>query len=219
MAVTGTRTVQDIVTAALRKIGVADAVEPVAAHDMELGREQLDRMLKAWQNRGYNLWTYTAEPLTLTTAASYTLTTVRPLRILSARYKPTAAGTETAMMPLSREEYDALPLKTATGTPTCYHYDRQAEAAKIYIWPVLAAATTQTIQLTIERETTDADDINNVVDLPGEWWDAAVYGLADRLMDDFGVGNRRNVTARAQQLLDEALAGDHEDSVYFFGTL
>ena len=65
-----------------------------------------------------------------------------------------------------------------------------------------------------EREFEDQTDLTAVPDVPGEWWDAVVYGLAARLADDYGK-NVPNVVARAEEELRLALSADREGSIYF----
>lgn len=215
MATTNTLTVREICTAALRKIGVVSRDEAAIAADIEYAREQLSNMLKHWQNHGPNLWAYSSQTVTLTTAASYTLNPVRPVRILSVRYNN--GSTELPMESLTREEYDALPIKTTTGTPTTYYYDKQLESALLYIWPLMASVTSETLEVTYVRELDDLATLATVVDVPGEFYDCVVYCLADRLLDDFDI-EKPKVSMMARQLYAEALAGDREGAVFFYGT-
>lgn len=211
MAVTGTYTNRQILTDALRKLGVVAADEDMTADQAANGRRVLDRFLKALQNRGANLWAYTTQTVTLTTAVSYTMSPVRPVRVHGVRYNN--GSTETPMTELTRQEYEDLPLKTVTGVPTCWYYDRQRESALLYIWPGLASASSETLEVTYERELEDVD-LDDVVDVPGEWLDAVVYGLAGRLADDYGV-TAPGVVARAEEEMRQALSGDREGSVWF----
>lgn len=213
MAVTGTQTNLDICTQALRKIGVVAQDEQATADEIETARVGLRRMLKAWQNKQILRPMTASQSVTLTTAASYTLDPVRPVEIQSCRLK--RSGIETPMQELSREEYDSLPIKTSAGLPTCWYYDRQREAAKLYVWPVLASASGETLEITYVREFEDVA-LSAVADIPGEMEDAAVYNLADRLQDDFST-NKPKVTMMAKELLAEALAFDREGSVFFGG--
>lgn len=215
MAVTGTKTVNDIVTYALRKASVTAWGETPATEDATAAMAELDLMLKGWQNKGFNLWTKTGGSLALTTAASYTLSPVRPLRILSARLK--RSGTETPMYEMSRQEYDDLPNKASTGLPTQFYYDRQREAAKMYIWPVLTTVAGETIEYTYERELEDIVSLNDVIDVPGEWWDAVVHNLAVRMVETLGFNKPPTLLMRAAETLREAGAFDREESVYFVG--
>lgn len=211
MTVTGTITTQDLIADALRKIGVVAEDEPMTADQAANGLRAWNRLLKSWQNRGYNLWTVATLSIPLTTAASYTMSPVRPIRILNARL--VRDGIETPMIQMTRQEYDALPVKTSTGLPTQFYYDKQREAALFYVWPVLVAASGETVNVTYEREAED-QTLAGVPDIPGEWWEAAVYGLAARLADDYGQ-NVPNVIARAEEELRLAMADDREESVFF----
>lgn len=211
MAVTGTYTNGDLITDALRKIGVVSEDESATSDQMSNAVRALNRMLKAWQNKGYSLFPVASQTVTLTTATNYTMSPVRPIRIHSVRYNN--GSTELPMQELTRQEYDDLPIKTSTGIPTCWYYDKQREAAKLYIWPVMASVTSETLEITYERELEDVTEAS-VADVPGEWWDAVVYGLAARLMDDYSV-NAQNVIGRAEAELAEALAADREGSFYF----
>jgi len=213
MAVTGTKTVSQIVTAALRKATILAVDETAGASIAQVALEELNGMLKGWQSVPYSVFSKTSGSLALTTAASYTLSPVRPIRILSARFKDTS---EMPMMEMTREEYDTLPLKTSTGIPSTFYYDRQKEAAKLYIWPVLASATAETIEYTYEREVEDIAALSDTIDLPAEWWEAAVYGLASRMVDTVPVHpNPQMIHIRARDLLADVRAQDTEGSVVF----
>lgn len=212
MSTTGRKNAGDLVKAAFRTIGVLAADEALEAPDFEVGLDTLNLMLKEWQNHRYNLWTVAEATLTLTTAASYTLDPARPIRIHGARFVGTSS--ETPMTEMTRADYDALPVKTSTGVPTQFYYDRQREDARFYVWPVLAVAAGETVKLTCEREIDDMAEMSSPADVPGEWWSAVVYNLADRLADPYE-RNVPRVTARAQMLLDLALSSDAEESVFF----
>ena len=216
MTVTGTKTVLDIVTMALRKSGILGFGEIASADDADTARQELELMLKGWQNKGLNLWTKTAGSLALTTAASYTMSPIRPMAILSARLKK--GGVESIMSELTRMEYDEMPIKTSQGQPTTFYYDRQREAAKLYVWPVLAIAAGETVEYTYDREVADVPNLTDDVDVPAEWWDAVVYNLAARMLETVPLQNRpQTVMMRAELLLRDAGAFDREGSVFFGG--
>ncbi len=211
MATTSTETARSIVSDALRKIGVVAMDEDMTADQSAHGLRALNRMVKSWQNKGYSVFAKASQVVTLTTAASYTLTPVRPLEILSCRFRQN--GIDRPMLQFTRDEYDSLPLKTSTGTPTTFYYDRQREAARLYVWPVMAAVNGETLQITYTREFEDMA-LTDALDVPTEWYDATVYGLGARLADDFSVAVP-GVVARSEALLREALAFDREGSIWF----
>lgn len=213
MAVTGTETVREIVTDALLEIGVGTIGQSVESEDMALGIRHLNRMLKAWQGSGDAQFLYASQTLTLTTSASYTLSPARPLRILNANLK--RSGIETPMVELSRKQYDLLPDKDSTGLPTQFYYDRQKEAALFYVWPLLSAAAGETVEITYEREFEDIASASDTIDLPVEWYDAVILGLAARLCGPYAIPERMIVEQKAERAKREAMANDIEESVYW----
>ena len=217
MTTTATKTVRDIITMALRKAQFTGFGQEPSADDAEVARKELDVMLKGWQNKGYNLWTKTSATHTLAAGAVQALDPVRPLNILSVRFKRSASSSELPMTEMTRDEYDNLPVKTTQGTPTQFYYDRQREAARLYVWPVLAAAGGETLEITYDRELEDIADLGDIIDVPGEWWDAVVYNLAARIGEDVSTPSLQALSARAQMLLTEAGAFDREGSVFFAG--
>lgn len=218
MAVTATRSVSQIVTAALRKAHIVSVRESADAAMAAECMEELNRMLKGWQTAmPYMLFTQSIGSLTLTNGTYiYALSSNsvrRPLKILSARFKD---STETPMLELTRDEYDELPNKTADGIPTNFYYDRQREEANFYIWPSLATVTTQTIEYTYEREVEDITALTDTVDVPSEWWDAVVYNLAARMVDTFPVHPDPNaIRQRAESLRRQTAASEHVGKVRF----
>lgn len=214
MAVTGTRTVRDICTAALRRAGVTDISQAAEAEDMDIATEALEGLMKSWQGAPW-MWTRETASLTLTTAAEYTLDPVRPIQILNARLK--RSGIETPMVEMSAREYDELPNKTVTGLPTQFFYDRQREAARLYIWPVLATATGETIEYRYEREIEDIASPNDVIDAPAEWWEPITANLAGLLAEIYERPEPviQRLVVRAEQKLRDATAGSMTEAVTF----
>ena len=202
----------DICTDALRKIGVVAIGLTASAEETEMARRALARMMRSWQNLGYNLWAVSSVTVPLTTAASYVLAG-RPLELHTVRLS--RSGIETPMQRFNREQYDSLPQKTSTGLPTCFYYDRQAITGTVYVWPVLAVAAGQTLVISYTRAFGDVV-LASDLDAPQEWEDAIVYGLAARLMDEFSQ-TTGNVIARAEDELRKALAFDRDENVYFVG--
>lgn len=198
--------IQDALTE-INVVGVGDAAEAVG---VPFAMRKLSRLLLAWQNLDYPVWRTSEQTLTLTTAASYTLNPVRPMRILSARRLKD--GTETPMQSMTRSEYDDLPRKTSTGIPTTYYYDKQRADALFKVWPVLATADGTQVKITYIRGLDETDDVNTTLDIPPEWEAALVWGLAVELAPAY---QRPAPVEAAAGHLDAALSADREDSVFF----
>lgn len=195
---------------ALREINVVAVDEAMDAEHIQFGLRKLRRMLLSWQSLDYNVWLKAEQSVTLAAATGiYTLDPVRPLRILGARLS--SHGIETPMEALTREDYDRLPDKASAGRPTSYYYDRQREEARLYVWPVPSAAG-ETIRITYARQIDPAEKLTDDVDVPDEWGDAVVYGLAVALAPAY---QRPAPVDIAAGYLNAALAFDREDSVFF----
>ena len=212
MAVTSTWTVRAICLAALKKAGiVAQDAQSAEAYEMETAKDALHVLLKSWQNTDFRVFTLTSQSVTLTTSASYTMSPVRPMSLETVRFK--RSGLETPMISMTRQEYDELPDKSTTGQPTQFYYDRQRESALLYVWPVLSSASGETLEITYWREIEDVTDINDIIDMPVEWYRAVIYGLAADVCDDFEIDNPK-IEAKALMLLSEARGFDAEGSVF-----
>ncbi|WP_386681831.1 hypothetical protein [Loktanella sp. R86503] len=202
----------DICTAALRKIGVVSASQPIQAEDLRDALAALGRMLAAWQNHRYNLWTYAEATIPLTGAASYIMDPA-PVEVHDVRFRRN--GLDMPMQQITREEYNALPQKASIGIPSSYFVNRQATGTTLTVWPVLASGVGESLEVTYTRAivTPLAGD---AMDFPAQFEDAVVYGLAARLADDYEVAADR-IIMRAEAELDLALSFDREGSVYFAG--
>lgn len=206
-------TAQAIVTFAVRKINARDALDPVTAEEMRDGLEALNMMLKGWQVEAPNLFrqTFGSKALVADTA-SYVITP-RPFRIVEMRYR-NASGTDLPMEELTRQEYVDLPSKASTGTPTSYYVDYQRATVTVYVWPVPASVTTETLQFTYQRAFEDVDAQADDIDIPQEWFETVAYNLAARLAETFRMQNG-DVNKRAAYLLAMAKDSDREDVVRF----
>ncbi len=202
----------------MRKIGVLAMGTTASADEAEHCKGELEIMLKEWALDGPFLFTKIEAGQTLVAnTAAYTLSVTKPVRIIEARYRSTATPqNDLPMQPLTRDEYFGYPNKTATGTPTTFYFDPQAANPVLYIWPLLASATTEAVRYTYQRRIQDIDSLNNHIDIPQEHLGICGYALAARLLDDFGVsddvGNR--VLARAEQGLQKAKDFEREEFVF-----
>lgn len=209
---------RELITQTLRKMTVLGVTQALDADEAEAVRIELNTMLKGWQRSGPHLWKKTEGSVTMTNAAaSYDLTaTLNPLRILSMRYRDTASR-DLPMRLFTREDYFNLPLKTSSGIPTQYYFDPQRGAPTLYVWPVKATITTETLRVTYQKRIDDIDDLSNDIDIPQEHFDVLMYALAERLLDDYGIEGEtaQRIMLRSQSLLQSAMDWEREDEIIF----
>lgn len=202
----------EVITYAFRLLRMVTTGLDLPAEQMQVGITSLNLMLKGWQLRGPNLFRTTQSSLAMTSAtATYSLPTV--YRVTSMRYRA-SDGRDLPMEYLTREEYFDLPNKASAGTPTQYYFDPQMASGTLYVWPVLATATTQTFEMTIQRRFMDIDARLNDIDIPQEYLETVAYALADRLSDVYAKDVPK-ITARSQQLIAQASAADREPVIRF----
>ena len=210
-----TLTAGDVIDSALRKLRVLDAVETAEAVNTDDAMRELNLLLKTWQKHEF-LWVLTEGSQTLAAStASYTLSPV-PHRVVSARYDD--QDTEIPMRLMTREEYFDLPLKTSSGIPTNCYIDYQRAAATMYVWPLLATFTDETVEYTYQRRIEDIDALTNNIDIRQEHLQLLIYNLAMHLIPDYGRARTEEaqlVTAMATKLLEDALDEDREDEIRF----
>lgn len=196
-------TARDVITYALKLIREIDATATASGSDAKDGLVALNLMLKGWQMTGPDVFRNTIGTVSLVGGqASYSLPT-NVHAVMEARYR-SAAGIDLPMIELGREEYLELPLKSSAGIPTQYYVDGQRAGKVLYLWPVLAAATTETVQYTFQRKFEDVDTLNEEIDVKQEHLEAVVYNLADRLLDIYGKDQPR-ITQRAMMLKQVAM--------------
>jgi hypothetical protein len=208
-------TAQALATWALRKVGAVAAVDTPSAEDMRDALADLNLMLKSWQVAGPNLFRQTFRSVTLIAATGSYVLSPRPMKVIEARYRD-SGGRDLPMKLLTRQEYVDLPQKSASGTPTQYYVDHQRDSVTLYVWPVRASVTTETIEMTVQRVVEDIDSQDNDIDIPQEWFECVGYNLSFRLLERFPNNEAAPlIRAQALSLLAQARDHDREDVVRF----
>lgn len=187
------QTAQEVIIDALAELGVAEDEEPLQPVDLNRGMRALNRMLKSWQAEGVMIWTLAEGSLPLVLGqGAYQFGdggdfAERPFDFVDLRIN--RGGNDLPMSRLSREEYYALPNKAARGYPTQFYYDRQRESGVLNIWPTPDAGL-GTLGFTYRRVIMDIDAGADDFDVPQEWYEALVFGLADRLVGAYAMAGK-----------------------------
>lgn len=168
---------------------------------------------------------YTSSPtLTLSgagTGATITVNVVgvtnpRPLRIIEAFIR-NSQGADTTLLPIARQQYDILGVKTTSGIPNQFYYDNQLENGNLYVYNV-PSDSDRTIYATIQRMFYDMDSATDTFDFPQEWFQALKWGLANELSDEYGVEENKifRIQQKAEQYLMECSDWSQEEATILF---
>lgn len=205
-------TAREVVTLTLRRLGVLMATEEPTSEDAELALIELNVLLRAWQVSGPDLWRTAEGSLTLTADTAAFSLPAAVYRVTSCRFR--RSGIDLPMEVLTREEYFDLPLKTSQGTPTQFYCDIQRSNVDLYIWPVLASVTDETIKYTYQRRFFTIETLDQTIDIPHEYLSVICWSLAAALAPAFGKDDAK-LLERAQLMLSQHQAADREPVVRF----
>ena len=211
-------TANELITHALKKANLIGLGQSVPAVEAEDARVELNLMLKHWQVHYPHLWKKTEVSVTMVNAtASYDLSSENVIRVLDARYRDTN-DIDLPMTSMVRGDYFDLPQKDSAGIPTTYYFDPQRGAPTLYVWPVKATVTTETLRLTTQKRFNDIDSLSDDIDIEPEWLDTVRHCLTARLLDSNGVGGEvaNRIITRSESMLREAADHDREDCVVFY---
>lgn len=98
-------------------------------------RRSLSSILTAWANEGINQWRIESRTQTMTDGDDDFVLTTGDIDILFAVLR--RSGVDTPMIPISREEYLAIPDKTVDGRPDRYMIEKDRDlTVTCTVWPV-----------------------------------------------------------------------------------
>lgn len=215
-------TVAQIISAALRQMGIGLNSETATAQETNDTLEALEGLLKLWSVRGLKLWMRRDQSVTLVASdKDYTLgpsgdvTMDRPTDVINA-YLTDSNNNNIMVTPMGREEYRMLSDPTSPGTPNQFHYDPQLTNGTLYLWPVpdAAAVAEYTLHINYVKPIDDGDATTNDLEVPQEWFLALKWNLAREMMGEFDVpeSKQRRIEKYAKQYREEAEATDIEDN-------
>ncbi len=114
---------------------------------------------------------------------AFTAKIFSPKRIVGARLRQggNIGGNDIQMFKMSSKTYDNLSLKSTSGVPTQYYFDRQLLSPKLFVWPTSNNEFDNIIKLTYERFIMDFDIDSDDPDFPQEWLETIKFNLAVKL--------------------------------------
>lgn len=187
-------TVADLITSALRELGIVAVTDTPGSELSALALSQLNRILDRWNADRRTVYadvhtapvalTAGTNPHTIGLAANtpdLTVTTNRPVSIEGARL--TTDNGETYLAPMTKRDaawWHALPSPgTASAYPTDFYYNPSMPVGALYLWPEPSDATVK-IQLWY-RVVLSQVATSDTLSLPPGYFDALHATLKERL--------------------------------------
>ena len=185
MSVSGVTTYQltanQIVNAAMRKIGIMAKGQVADAEELTYGIQALNTLIPILRTRGMPLWKLTKATLSLV-ANTTTYTISQPnkaFKINQAWITPNNSGTNIPVELESIFNYNLLPT-TSSGVPIKLAYIPANTTGTLSVWPAPSAAvvSTYTFYYMYQDEFDIIVSDTDTVDFPAEWHLPLIYGLA-----------------------------------------
>lgn len=235
-----TTTRDDIIKRALRIVGALGQGETPPAQAVTEASQALNDITKEWQADGMQLWkrAHNAMSGTISAGVSITLgptgtssnvTGEAPLKILDAWYRNTTTSVDVPLNLITKNEYDKLPNKGVQGTPTQLYYDFLRSKSSsvgsgnsqgvLYLYPAMSSTfiAANTIYISGVYPLYDFDSSSDQPDVPDYLVNALVWGLADQLAYEYGLGpvEKSQIEKKAMKHKAIALSFDQEEGSLF----
>jgi hypothetical protein len=180
------------------ELGVLESGGELSPEELDDCIVRLNGMIKSWSTKA-NLFRETTGTVTLPPdTASGTLP--QGVRDISAARLVISATNERPLSPWNRAQYYAFPNRGASGSPTVYYFEKGISGTTLFVWPVPTVSTD--IKIDYSRTAETVTDASETVDLPEEWQETILKGLATRIANMFG--SLRTDPATVQKVAAEA---------------
>ena len=170
----------ELITSALRKLGVLAEGQTPSTQNYADGMMALNTVIAQLRAVGMPLWarseyTFTPTTGTYTIGTGQTLNTPYPVKLLQAFRTETNAKIPVEVM--AREDFNILPT-TSTGSPIKVNYQPFVNYGVVPFWPAPTSSNTATITLVYQRPYQYFTTSTETMDFPEEWYNAIIYSLA-----------------------------------------
>lgn len=240
MSSTYTVTRDQIITLALRKLGVLEIGSSPDADTVANASMSLNLLIKQFSTDGLKLWKVSELIVPLTanktsyilggssstlmydTQAPTVAITDKPLKVIQGFYRnnQSTPPIDTPVMIVSKQEYNVLGSKFSTGTANTLFYDTKALNGILYVYltPDLNAQTNIELHLVAQMPLNDLNNALDIPDFPNEWMNCLMWNLADQLSLEYGVpmNTRQEINQRATSYRTQLSDWDVESSSTFF---
>jgi hypothetical protein len=185
--------VRDIVTAALRELGVLAAGEVATADEANSGLEELNRLVDQWAGERLLIYRVTRTTWTISATQNYTVgaggtvNVVRPVYLDHVNLIDTSTDPdqETPLTPLTDDAWAAITQKAATSTqPSNWYYNPTFPLGTLSLWPVPTSATLQGA-LYAPQHVSEFTSLDEVISLPPGYRRMLIKNLARDLAPSY----------------------------------
>lgn len=196
-------TAQDVITSALKKLGVLFKNETPSDDESSDALTSLNNMIASWSNESLIIYADVKETFSLTSGVnSYTIgtgqtfNTDRPIAIKTATINLNNVDYQVDILPW--DDYLAQISFKITGStiPEIIAYDNAFPTGTIYVYPQ-PATSSATLTLLSEKQLTAFASLTTDVSLPPGFLRALTYNLAIEIASEFGAQPDPTVVAIA----------------------
>lgn len=240
MSSTYTVTRDQIITLALRKLGVLEIGATPDADTIANASMSLNLLIKMMSTDGLKLWKISELIIPITAnQTSYILggststlmydslnptvaITDKPLKAIQGFYRnlQNSPPIDVPVMMISKQEYNILGSKSSTGVANTLFYDPRKLNGVLYVYltPNLYSQTNLQLHLIAQMPLDDLNSALEVPDFPNEWMNCLVWNLADQMSMEYGVpmNARQEIALRAGAYKTQLTDWDVEASSTFF---
>ena len=207
-----TTTPQQLITLALKKIGVLAAGQTPLADDIADAFAELNLMLAEWNSQRWMVYHLITQSIASTGAQSYTIgpgadinVPLRPNNIESAFFRQNNITPLSPDYPLqivaAREDYNRLRLKSLTAFPQYLFYDSEWPVGTLYPWPLMMGGL-YTLFISYKDTLASIETTSGNISLPPQYYAAILYNLAARLRPSYQLPVDQTVAAMAAATLN-----------------
>jgi hypothetical protein len=240
MSSTYTVSRDQIISLALRKLGVLEIGDVPDAETINNAAMSLNLLIKQLSTEGLKLWKNSELIIPLiTNQTTYILggstsalmydslnptvaITDRPLKVIQGFYRNITVTPyiDIPVMVVSKQEYNVLGSKFSTGTANTIFYDTKKLNGVLYVYltPDVNASTNMELHIVAQLPLDDLSTALGIPDFPNEWMNCLVWNLADQLALEYGVpmNSRQEIGMRAGTYKTLLTDWDVEASSTFF---
>ena len=240
MSSTYTVTRDQIITLALRKLGVLEIGATPDTETIANASMSLNLLIKMMSTDGLKLWKISELIIPITAnQTSYILggststlmydslnptvaITDKPLKVIQGFYRnlQNSPPIDVPVMMISKQEYNILGSKKSTGVANTLFYDPRKLNGVLYVYltPNTYSQTNLQLHLIAQMPLDDLNSALEVPDFPNEWMNCLVWNLADQMSMEYGVpmNARQEIALRANAYKTQLTDWDVEASSTFF---